>query len=66
MFRGSAIFNMNRTAFPEKIKCVLVVAPVNTLKNWEDEFYKWLKGDMEDDIEVYEVSGAKVWAFFLI
>ena len=26
---------------------VLVICPVNTVKNWEDEFEKWLKGDLQ-------------------
>ena len=47
------------TNFPEQVKCVLVISPVNTVKNWEDEFYKWLKDDLENDVDVYEVSGAK-------
>ena len=46
-------------AFPEKTQKSLVLAPVNTLKNWEDEFYKWLNEDLEDDLEVYEISGEK-------
>ena len=28
------------TNFPDHIKHVLILAPVNTLKNWEEEFYK--------------------------
>ncbi len=47
------------THLPEKLKMVLVLAPVNTLKNWEDEFYKWLTGELEDDIIVHEISGEK-------
>ena len=47
------------TNFPDQIKHVLVLAPVNTLKNWEEEFYKWLNDDLEDDVEVHEVSGEK-------
>ena len=27
---------------------VLVICPVNTIKNWEDEFDKWLKGKVRD------------------
>ena len=47
------------TTFPGKMRCVLVLAPVNTLKNWVDEFHKWLRGPLLDDIEVYEMSGEK-------
>merc|ERR1719412_3130144 len=47
------------TTFPAQMRCVLVLAPVNTLKNWVDEFHKWLRGPLGDDVEVYEVSGEK-------
>merc|ERR1719483_695292 len=47
------------TNFPNHVKHVLVLAPVNTLKNWEEEFYKWLVDDLEDDINVHEISGEK-------
>jgi len=47
------------TNFPDHVKHVLVLAPVNTLKNWEEEFYKWLVDDLEDDINVHEISGEK-------
>ena len=43
----------------QHVKHVLVLAPVNTLKNWEEEFYKWLVDDLEDDINVHEISGEK-------
>jgi transcriptional regulator ATRX len=46
-------------ACPDQIRNVLVIAPVNTLKNWEDEFYKWLDDKLEDDIDVHELSGEK-------
>ena len=45
--------------FPAQMRCVLVLAPVNTLKNWVDEFHKWLRGPLQDDIEVYEMSSEK-------
>lgn len=45
--------------FRDKMRCVLVLAPVNTLKNWVDEFQKWLSGPLADDLEVYEISGEK-------
>ena len=47
------------TTFPAQMRCVLVLAPVNTLKNWVDEFHKWLRGPLMDDVEVYEISGEK-------
>ena len=47
------------TNFEEQFKRVLVLTPVNTLKNWVDEYYKWLDEDLEDDIEVHEISGEK-------
>lgn len=46
-------------AFPEELRCVLVLCPVNTIKNWADEFEKWLSGPIEEDIEVYEMSCEK-------
>ena len=45
------------TQFPDKVARVLVLCPVNTVKNWEDEFEKWLRGDLE--VDVYEMSGDK-------
>ena len=45
--------------FTAEMRCVLVLAPVNTLKNWVDEFHKWLRGPLADDLEVYEISGEK-------
>ena len=47
------------TAFPEQIHRVMVICPVNTIKNWDEEFNKWLKGPVADDFEVYEMSGEK-------
>lgn len=47
------------TTFPAQMRCVLVLAPVNTLKNWVDEFHKWLRGPLVNDVEVYEISGEK-------
>ena len=46
------------THFPEEMDQVLVLCPVNVIKNWEDEFAKWLKGKL-DEIDVYEMSGEK-------
>ncbi|XP_059093491.1 transcriptional regulator ATRX-like isoform X2 [Tigriopus californicus] len=43
--------------FPGRVSRTLVLCPVNTVKNWEDEFAKWLKGDLEMD--VYEMSKEK-------
>ncbi|XP_071500793.1 uncharacterized protein [Diadema antillarum] len=40
------------------IKTCLVVAPLNTVLNWQDEFQKWL-GEMDDCMEVYEMSTVK-------
>lgn len=36
---------------------VLVICPVNTVKNWEDEYEKWLKGSLE--LDVYGMSSDK-------
>ncbi|XP_054754849.2 transcriptional regulator ATRX-like isoform X1 [Lytechinus pictus] len=40
------------------VKTCLVVAPLNTVLNWEDEFEKWI-GDMDSGINVYEMSAVK-------
>jgi len=39
------------------IERAMVICPVNTVKNWYDEFDKWLKGKLE--VDVYEMSDAK-------
>ena len=36
---------------------VMVICPVNTVKNWQDEYDKWLTGDLE--LDVYEMSREK-------
>merc|ERR1712130_1089841 len=40
-----------------KVYMVMVICPVNTVKNWQDEYDKWLKGDLE--LDVFEMSGEK-------
>jgi len=45
------------TNFEEVIRRVLVLCPVNTVKNWADEFELWLKGDLE--IDVHEMTEEK-------
>ena len=40
-----------------KVFRVMVICPVNTVKNWQDEYDKWLKGDLE--LDVFEMSGEK-------
>jgi len=36
---------------------VMVICPVNTVKNWQDEYSKWLTGSLE--LDVYEMSQEK-------
>jgi len=36
---------------------VMVICPVNTVKNWQDEYSKWLTGDLE--VDVFEMSQEK-------
>jgi len=36
---------------------VMVICPVNTVKNWQDEYEKWLTGDLE--VDVFEMSAEK-------
>ena len=35
----------------------MVICPVNTVKNWHEEYDKWLTGDLE--LYVYEMSKEK-------
>ena len=39
------------------VQRVMVICPVNTVKNWHDEYDKWLTGDLE--LDVYEMSKEK-------
>ena len=39
------------------VERVMVICPVNTVKNWQDEYDKWLTGDLE--LDVYEMSREK-------
>ena len=39
------------------VERVMVICPVNTVKNWHDEYDKWLTGDLE--LDVYEMSSEK-------
>jgi len=39
------------------INRVMVICPVNTVKNWQDEYSKWLTGNLE--LDVYEMSQEK-------
>jgi transcriptional regulator ATRX len=46
--------------FPEQVRTVLILCPVNTIKNWVEEFSKWLTEEMMDDIqEVHDGSLGK-------
>merc|ERR1719317_99377 len=40
-----------------KVFRVMVICPVNTVKNWQEEYDKWCKGDLE--LDVFEMSGEK-------
>ncbi len=52
-----ALVHTVHTTFPSKVAKVLVLCPVNTVKNWEQEFELWLKGDLE--LDVHEMSVEK-------
>ena len=38
--------------FPNKVKNVLILCPVNTIKNWCEEFEKWLTEAQLDDVQL--------------
>ncbi|KAF3425464.1 hypothetical protein E2986_03490 [Frieseomelitta varia] len=40
------------------IKTVMIVCPLSTVLNWVNEFATWLK-DIDDDIEIYEMTKLK-------
>ena len=40
-----------------KVDRVMVICPVNTVKNWQDEYDKWLTGELE--VDVFEMSREK-------
>ena len=46
------------TNFSDKVSTVLILCPVNTIKNWLEEFDKWLS-TFVFDYEVYEMTGDK-------
>jgi SNF2 family DNA or RNA helicase len=35
------------------LHCALVLAPVNTLRNWELEFKKWMPSELKKEVKVY-------------
>jgi transcriptional regulator ATRX len=36
---------------------ILVVAPVNTIENWKQEFKKWVPESIRNDIPVHRIQG---------
>ena len=43
------------TNFSDKVSTVLILCPVNTIKNWVEEFEKWLS-TFVFDYEVFEMT----------